>query len=90
MLGLSTVFVLLIFFGFSDSDYQEFEFSGISYDVRESSNGYTFSFDCSDGNTIRCFSKDMFDELGCYRIDGGFSEDGTIYFIKYYRRMDIA
>ena len=66
----------------------EFDQRGIAYGVSESSKGYTFDFDCSDGTKMRCFSKVEVIELGHYGISGAFSSDGSIFFVSTLTLLD--
>ena len=88
MLGLSTVFVIILFFGFSDGEYTDYEYSGIIHDIRDSSNGFVFYIDLDSGETIKCFFNDKPDDLGYYAIKGSYSDDNSMYFIKNIQRLD--
>jgi hypothetical protein len=61
---------------------------GITYDVRVSAKGYTFSFEDVKGETTRCFSYDEPDEDTIYVVKGNVFEDGSMFFVKDMQRMD--
>ena len=78
----SVVCIVLLFSYFQDPPSQvEGGYSGIVHDIRESSSGYTFQLDTSNG-TFRCFHSTCPVELGYYRVDGEFSDDGSILFVS--------
>lgn len=78
----SVVCIVLLFSYFHDPPSQvEGGYSGIVHGIRESSSGYTFQLDTSDG-TFRCFHSTCPVELGYYRVDGEFSDDGSILFVS--------
>ena len=54
---------------------------GIVRDVSESSSGYTFYFDQTDGEIIHCYSKTQPDERLCY-LKGTWSDDGSMFFVS--------
>ena len=60
----------------------EFDQRGIAHDVKESSSGYTFYLDCSDGTSMKCFSRKKISELGHYGVSGSFSDDRSIFFVS--------
>lgn len=48
----------------------------------ESSNGFVFIFDSSEGETFKCFSKQKPDMGTVIGIDGDFSDDGGIFYVS--------
>ena len=71
------------FLVFSDEDIVEYDITGIVHDIRETTNGFTFTIDTSNGDSKKCFSREMPRELGYYGICGNYSDDGTIFFISH-------
>ena len=55
---------------------------GTVSDVSESSNGFVFYFDTSEGTTQKCFCRERPDVRHVYLVDGKLSDDGTILFIS--------
>ena len=82
VLALAVVAVAAMLLVFSGNPLMEFDQGGIVHDVRKTSNGYTFQMDCSDGTSMRCFSKDQVVDLGHYGVSGLFSEDRSIFFVS--------
>ncbi|MDR0309230.1 MAG: hypothetical protein LBH88_00510 [Candidatus Methanoplasma sp.] len=55
---------------------------GMVYNIKETQNGYTFSFDDTDGNVSRCFHYNEPIEFEVYSIKGTMSNDGNIMFVS--------
>jgi hypothetical protein len=55
---------------------------GIIHGIEETQNGYTFTFEDSDGEDMRCFSRNEPDDNGIHKIIGTMSEDGSIFFVS--------
>ena len=54
---------------------------GIIYDVKESSKGFVFKFQNTEGVSIKCYySKEV--TGGTYMVKGKYSEDRTIFFVS--------
>ena len=80
--GLAVVLVTVLFVTFSeDKEDDDYDLTGIAYDIRESSNGFTFYIDTIDSK-IRCFSRTVPVDLGYYGLKGSFSDDGSIFFVE--------
>ncbi len=82
ILAVAVVAVVALFLVFSGNPLMDFDQRGIAHDVKRTSNGYTFQFDCSDGTFMKCFSKESVEDLGHYGISGSMSEDGSIFFVS--------
>jgi hypothetical protein len=61
---------------------------GVVYDIRTSAKGYTFSFEDTEGKTIRCFSYDEPANNVVYAIKGETSYDGSMLFIRSMQRVN--
>jgi len=68
-------------------DRQEKDIVGIVYDIKTTKNGYTFSFEDSDGGNTRCFARSEPLEFGVYSIRGTFSDDGGMFFVDSMRAI---
>ncbi|WII08100.1 hypothetical protein PED39_02565 [Methanomassiliicoccales archaeon LGM-RCC1] len=88
VLGLSVILLISLFAYFSDENNIEYDYSGIVHDIRTSSTGYTFSIDCPEGD-LRCYYKDMPQDMGYYSVRGDFSNDHTMFFVKWMTNNDI-
>lgn len=55
---------------------------GIVHDVRKTENGFVFLMDFSDGTTQKCFSREKPKNMSVYRVNGEYSEDGSMFFVK--------
>lgn len=82
---ISILMIILISVFLTSEETMEDNFNsdirGIVYDVKQTLNGYTFSFQDTDGNFIKCYYKEMPKEL-TYCISGNYSKDGSIFFVK--------
>jgi hypothetical protein len=58
------------------------EILGVVYDVHTSAKGYVFSFENTEGESIRCFYYDEPINEAVYVIKGDLSDDGGMFFIK--------
>ncbi|MDR3205804.1 MAG: hypothetical protein LBT41_01705 [Candidatus Methanoplasma sp.] len=92
ILALSTVAVavltLVVAPGDPSSDHEiGKEAVGIVFDIRESANGYTFSFEDADGAKRRCYYSEMPVDDGVYAIVGNTSEDGKMFFVREMRPL---
>ncbi len=82
VLAVAVVAVVAMFLAFSGNPLMEFDERGIAHDVKRTSIGYTFLMDCSDGTSMKCFSREPVSNLGHYGVSGSFSDDGTIFFVS--------
>lgn len=73
--------MVLSMFITEDDISSENEELGFVYDIDESSRGYVFNFQKTDGTSIRCFYQKE-PENAAYSIKGDFSEDGSMFFVK--------
>ena len=78
----SIVVAVIIMVSFSINPNEDNGIVGIAFDVKEGQNGYTFTLEDTNGNSIRCFTKDVPYENHLYKIKGTFSDDNTILFIS--------
>ena len=54
---------------------------GIVFDIKQSQNGFTFTFEDSEGRTARCFFRVEPAAFAVYEITGAFSDDGSMLFV---------
>lgn len=82
---LMSVFCVAILITFSFLDIEEKDDDskvGFVSDIRETQNGFVFEFIDSDGNMMKCFSKERFRLNLVYEIKGRYSDDGSMFFIE--------
>jgi hypothetical protein len=75
MIVLITVFV-------NQEEPQNEDRIGVVYDLKRTQSGFTFMFDESDGEKVKCFSRTEPSELSVYVVRGSLSEDGSIFFVS--------
>ena len=93
LLCISVLFILLTtILTIPEDEKQEMiteeEFLGIVYGVKKTEKGFTFNFEDTKGNNIRCFSYDEPENNEAYRINGDFSSDGKMFFIDNMRILN--
>ncbi len=88
LIGISVIILAFLFIHFSDDMNVDHDYTGIVYDIRSTSNGYTFLFDSSEGE-FKCYCSERPVDLGYYGIRGQFSNDGSIFFIDRLTNIDI-
>lgn len=82
VVGFAMILVAILFLSFSEgADGNEYDMSGIAHDIHLSSSGFTFHLDTVD-DSIRCYSKESPADLGYYGVEGSFSDDGSIFFVR--------
>ena len=81
VLSVAVLAVILMFAAFEGNPFDDYDYTGIVYDVRTSSSGYVFYLDSSEGESFKCFFRDEVSELGHYGVSGSFSDDGSIFFV---------
>lgn len=82
VVGFAMILIAILFLSFSEgADENEYDMTGIVHDVHSSSSGFTFHLDTVDGS-IRCYSKGFPIDLGYYGVEGSFSDDGSIFFVR--------
>lgn len=80
--GAAVIVVALTLVTFSgDSFRDDPDVTGIVCDIRESTNGFTFTLITHDGE-VRCFSQDRPVELSYVGVSGSYSDDGGILFVE--------
>ena len=80
-IGTAVLLVTLTMVVFSDESMQDDpDITGIVSDVREGSNGFTFTLETFDGE-IRCFFRERPVDLSYCGVSGTFSDDGSIFFV---------
>lgn len=87
-IGLAVVVLVGSFLVLSDEDVVEYDYTGIIHGIKETTNGFTFYIDVSNGDSIRCFSKEEPADLGYYGVCGSLSDDGTIFFVSHMYCLD--
>lgn len=86
--GTAVVLVVLTLLLFSGGSMEpEPDLTGIVQDIRESSSGYTFTLGTWDGE-VRCFCREMPEELSYVGVTGSMSDDGSIFFIEHMVNLD--
>ena len=81
IVGLAVLLIITYNIYFSNDDNINYEYSGIVHDISKSKSGFTFYLDSSMDGSIFCYNSDEPIDLGHYRINGTFSENGSIYFV---------
>ena len=81
--SISVIILISVFLmpGENSDDETDDSIKGIVYDIDQTSRGYTFSFQDTEGRSIRCYFKEMPEE-SAYSISGNFSDDGSIFFVS--------
>lgn len=88
VVGFAMILIVILFLSFSEgTNGSEYDMTGIVHDIRSSSSGFTFHLDTSD-DSIWCYSKESPADLGYYGVDGSFSDDGSIFFVKTMVRLE--
>jgi len=82
MIGLSIIFIVVIFAYFSDESNIEYDYEGFVYDIRLTENGCTFKIESNDFD-VYCYCSEIPIEFGYYAIKGSYSEDNTIFFVEF-------
>ena len=86
-ISVAVILLMTLFVGGDDPGDDNEDMAGIVYDIRTSQNGYTFSFDDSNGGTIRCFTRTKPVEFEPYIIKGSFSDDRSMLFVSSMRPL---
>ena len=81
MILLLTVFINV-------NEPEDREITGISYDIKTTQSGYTFSLEDTNGKSVRCFFKTEPSELNVYSVKGTFSDDGSMLFVSSMRQIE--
>ncbi|MDR0508659.1 MAG: hypothetical protein LBG63_02370 [Candidatus Methanoplasma sp.] len=87
LLCFSIAFIILLTVFISAEEPEDKEIIGVVYDIRTTQNGYTFSIEDTNGETIRCFFRNELSEYGIYSIEGTFSEDRSMLFVNSVRTV---
>jgi hypothetical protein len=74
--------LFLTIFITNEEPIEEKDIVGIVHDIKETVNGYTFSFEDSKGEKIKCFFKAEPCEYSVYMVKGTFSDDGSMLFVS--------
>ncbi|MCL1810789.1 MAG: hypothetical protein FWG41_00995 [Methanomassiliicoccaceae archaeon] len=86
-ISVSVIILMMVFVNGDEPGTEDEDIIGIAYDIRSTQSGYSFSFEDTGGGKIRCFTRTEPVEYGIYSINGGFSDDGGMFFINSIRLM---
>ena len=79
-LSISAIMILTVFISPEEPEEDEVMI-GIVFDVKQSQNGFTFTFEDIEGGTTRCFFRIEPAVFTVYEVTGAFSDDGSMLFV---------
>lgn len=83
--GMLCIAVSLVLFAnivLFDGDVESNEKIGVINDIKKTQNGFSFTFEDSEGSIIKCFYDDEPIDNGIYAIEGRMSENEKILFLS--------